>query len=204
MNQPPPPPGPPWGGGPGMPPPFGPPPGQPRGPSMPGQPMQGQPMHGQPMQGQPMPGQGHPMPGGYRLQPMPAPSSVPLLSTSLGAASIVLIVLGMSIDEHSVNNWHNYKAWGGVAIAAAALTLAGLVAPKLGWTSRLGWQLSALGAGLLVFFWVLFVVPDIQKNTSLLLSLGVAAGVGAVWLAPGREQAGPPGPGAPPRGPPAW
>lgn len=119
--------------------------------------------------------------------------------------SLVLIVLGMSIEEHNVTNWHNYKAWGGVAIAAAVLTMAGLVAPKLGWTNRLGWQLSAIGAGLLVFFWVLFVVPDIQKNTSLLLSLGVAAGVGAVWFAPGREQAGPPGPaGRPARGPHTW
>jgi hypothetical protein len=107
----------------------------------------------------------------------------------------VLIIIGMSVEEHDVSNWHNYKSWGGVAIAAALLTMTGLIAPKLGWTNRLAWQLSALGAGLLVFFWVLFVVPDIQKNTSLVLSLGVVAGVAAVWFLPGREQALPGGPG---------
>jgi hypothetical protein len=40
----------------------------------------------------------------------------------------------------------------------------------------------------LLLFWVLFVLPNVGSNTSLLTTIGVAAGAIAVWIAPGRDQ----------------
>ena len=40
----------------------------------------------------------------------------------------------------------------------------------------------------LVLFWVLFTLPTVGSNTSLVTTVGAAAGIVAVWFAPGRDQ----------------
>ncbi|MEO9138668.1 MAG: hypothetical protein ABI345_06330 [Jatrophihabitans sp.] len=105
----------------------------------------------------------------------------------LGAVSVVAIVAGLSIDENGRNAWDTVNAWGGLAIVGALLTMA----PALGTASistARAWQISACGAGALVLFWVLFVLPAAGSNTSLAVTVGVAAGVIATWIAPGRDQ----------------
>jgi hypothetical protein len=47
--------------------------------------------------------------------------------------------------------------------------------------AQMAWMVAAVGAGYLVFWWVLFVLPVISLNVSFLVTVGVAAAVGAVW-----------------------
>lgn len=106
---------------------------------------------------------------------------------TLGLVSLVATVIGLSVDEDGRNAWHSVHAWGALAILGALLTLA----PVLRSTSRMSahraWQVAACGAGALGLFWVLFVLPTAGSNTSLITTVGAAAGLVAVWVAPGRE-----------------
>lgn len=116
--------------------------------------------------------------------------------TVFAVASIAAVAIGISVPEGGHNAWHVVKAWGGVALVAAALTFA----PSLRLPAYRAWQLAVGGAAGLALYWVLFVLPDIAKNTSLITTLGVAAGIVVAWIAPGR-----PAPGESPRPPgPTW
>jgi hypothetical protein len=114
--------------------------------------------------------------------------------TVFAAASLAAVAIGISVPESGHNAWHVVKAWGGVALVAAALTFA----PTLRLSAYRAWQVAVGGAAGLALYWVLFVLPDIAKNTSLITTLGVAAGIVVAWIAPGRPAAGepprPPGP----------
>jgi hypothetical protein len=59
----------------------------------------------------------------------------------------------------------------------------------VGLTEARAWQVAACGAAALVLFWVLFVLPAVGSNTTLLATIGVAAGLVAAWIAPGRPDA---------------
>jgi hypothetical protein len=104
-------------------------------------------------------------------------------------------VLGLTLDENGNNAWHSVHAWGGVAVAGAVLTLAPALARSFNLAPQRAWQIAGCGAGALVLFWVLFVLPAVGSNTSLVTTVGAAAGVIAVWIAPGRESTAPGGPG---------
>lgn len=119
---------------------------------------------------------------------------------ALGLASLLAVVLGISLDENGVNAWHTVHAWGGLAVVAAAVTLAPVLAPSFGVTPLRAAQAAAVGAGALVLYWVLFVLPVVGSNTSLLTTIGVAAGALAAWTAPGRERAASPEPEPGPTG----
>jgi hypothetical protein len=125
-----------------------------------------------------------PKPAKRRRPPI---SRVTIAIWTFSAISTAGIVLGLTVKENHVNAWHSVHAWGAVAIAAAVVT----AAPALSGTPHLSpvraWQIAAAGAGVLVFFWILFVLPRVGSNTSLLATIGVAAGVAAAWLAPGRH-----------------
>ena len=45
---------------------------------------------------------------------------------------------------------------------------------------QLAWTIAAVGAGYLVFWWVLFVLPDISLNVAFLATLGVGRCGGSV------------------------
>jgi hypothetical protein len=111
----------------------------------------------------------------------------------LAAISAAGVILGLSMKEDGHNAWHTVHAWGGVAIAGAVLTLVPSLAAAFGLTAQRAWQVAVCGAAALGLYWVLFVLPDVGSNTSLLTTVGVAAGMIAAWIAPGRETpAGPP------------
>lgn len=110
---------------------------------------------------------------------------------TLGLISLAGVVLGLSLKEGGSNQWDTVKAWGGLAILGAALTLMPALAGSLGVSRQRAWQASACGAAALVLFWVLFTLPAVGSNVSLLTTIGVAAGVICAWIAPGREPAGP-------------
>lgn len=105
----------------------------------------------------------------------------------LGFISIAATVLGLSVNENGHNAWHDVNAWGGLAIAGAVLTLAPALATSLNLTPHRAWQVATCGAGALLLFWVLFVLPEVGTNTSLVVTIGAAAGIVAAWIAPGRE-----------------
>ena len=104
----------------------------------------------------------------------------------LGLVSVAGTVIGLSVNENGHNAWHAVNAWGGLAIAGAVLTLAPAVAGSLNLTPHRAWQVAACGAGALLLFWVLFVLPEAGTNTSLVVTIGAAAGIVAAWIAPGR------------------
>jgi hypothetical protein len=93
-----------------------------------------------------------------------------------------------------------------VALVAAALTFAPALETQLRLTPHRAWQIAAGAAAGLSLYWVLFVLPDIAKNTSLVTTLGVAAGIVVAWIAPGRLLSGAPPapPGAPRPSGPTW
>ena len=172
---------------------------QPQGQPPQGRPQQGPP-HGQPPQGPPPhaaptqqfqagPG-GHWDPAGPPAKPPkpPVPKVVSAIWV-LGLISLAATVIGLSVKEDGFNAWHSVHAWGGLAIAGALLTLAPAMARSLNLTPERAWQVAACGAGALLLFWVLFVLPAVGSNTSLVVTIGAAAGVIAAWIAPGRESA---------------
>jgi hypothetical protein len=107
----------------------------------------------------------------------------------LGLISVAAVVIGLSVSENGGNAWHAVKAWGGLAIVGAVLTLTPALAGSgsVHMSARRAWQVAACGAGALVLFWVLLVLPEVGTNVSLIVTIGVAAGVIAAYLAPGRE-----------------
>jgi hypothetical protein len=105
----------------------------------------------------------------------------------LGLVSIAGTVIGLSVKENGENAWHSVHAWGGLAIAGAVLTLAPALAGSLNLTPHRAWEVATCGAGALLLFWVLFVLPAAGTNTSLVVTVGAAAGIVAAWIAPGRE-----------------
>lgn len=160
-----------------------------------GSPPQGPPPQGPPAQHQgPPPGyqgyQGAPTqqfgPGGPPPQRPPMPRVFAAIWT-LALVSVLATVLGLSLDEKGRNAWGSVHAWGGLAILGAVLTITPAVGHSFNLSRERAWQVAACGAGALVLFWVLFVLPTAGSNTSLLTTIGAAAGVIAVWIAPGRE-----------------
>jgi hypothetical protein len=115
---------------------------------------------------------------------------------TLGLISVAATVIGLTVKENGHNAWDSVHAWGGLAIAGAVLTLTPALGTSTGLSPHRAWQAAACGAAALVLFWVLFVLPAAGSNTSLVVTVGAAAGIVAAWIAPGREPVqGPPGPG---------
>jgi hypothetical protein len=102
--------------------------------------------------------------------------------------SVLCVAAGLSVEEDGHNAWSTVNAWGGLAIAGAVLSAACAFGSMFGLTPQRAWQLSVAGAVALVLFWVLFVLPSVGSNTSLVTTIGVAAGVFAVWIASGRQR----------------
>lgn len=103
----------------------------------------------------------------------------------LALVSVVAVVIGLSLKVSGVTGWHNVQAWGGLAVLGGLLTLAPALGGSVLSPDRAR-QVAGCGAGALVLFWVLFVLPAVGTNASLIVTIGIAAGVIAAWVAPGR------------------
>lgn len=104
----------------------------------------------------------------------------------MSLVSITAMALAVSLKEDGTNGWDRVGVWAAFAIAAAVLTLAPVVRDNLNLSAGRAWHLGAVGAGGLVGYWILIVLPWIEQNVSFLATVGVAAGVWAVWRSPGR------------------
>lgn len=115
---------------------------------------------------------------------------------------MVAIVLALSIPENKRVGWSELQVWAGFAVVSAALVFAPVVRDSFKLSAERAWQVAAGGLGGLAFFWVLFVLPDIGRNTSFAATVAVAAAGLAVWSAPGRpdrsDQPDQPGRSTPP------
>ncbi len=163
--------------------------------------------HGVPSQGTSSPANPPPPPAAAPPPPAPAPAStdptggVPAakgatvtltLGLVLGVVGIIAILIGLLLNESdgegapSESLWDRTSAplWSIVAIVAAVATLLPALRTVVNVPARLAWTIGAVGAGYLVFWWVLFILPDISLNVAFLVTLGVGAAVAAVVTSP--------------------
>jgi hypothetical protein len=163
--------------------------------------------HGVPNQGTPSPANPPPPPAATPPPPAPAPSStdptggVPAAKGAtvtltpglvLGVVGIIAILIGLLLNESdgdgapSESLWDRTSAplWSIVAIVAAVATLLPALRSVVNVPARLAWTIGAVGAGYLVFWWVLFILPEISLNVAFLVTLGVGAAVAAVLTSP--------------------
>lgn len=126
--------------------------------------------------------------------PTPAKSGPTInLSAPLvyGIVAVIGIVLGLFLKESpadgapSVSLWDQLsELWSIVAILAAVLALLPLLSSAINLSADTAWKIQAGGAAALMFWWVLFVLPNINFNVSFLATVGVAAAVLAAWTSP--------------------
>jgi hypothetical protein len=152
----------------------------------PAQPMQQQPGYG------PGYAPGHPAQPGYGYPPPPVRPPMPKVMVAIwtcAAIAVLGVVLGLSLKEDGNNAWHSVNLWGVLPILGAVLVAAPAFGGMLNLPPLRAGQLAVGGAAALVLYWVLFVLPSVGSNTSLLTTLGVAAGAIGAWLAPNRDEA---------------
>jgi len=129
--------------------------------------------------------------------------SAPLV---LGVLAVVGVVLGLLLKVADKSNpisnangaagfakvrlWDTMGwTWAIVAIAAAVATLLPALRSLVNLDYELAVRIATVGAGTLVFWWVLFVLPRIELNTAFIATVGVAAGLGAAWYATSDRRA---------------
>ena len=106
---------------------------------------------------------------------------------AIGVAAVVLLVLSLFLEEDGARLWSDLGVlWSLFALAMVLLTLLPSVRKLVNLSERQAWQIAAIAAGALVFWWVLFVLPVINRNVSFLATLAVAAAGVGVWLSPGN------------------
>jgi hypothetical protein len=132
------------------------------------------------------------LPPGYPPPAQPPTAGRPLASGWIFALlALGCVVAGISIKEGGNNAWHTVHAWGALAIAGAVLTAAPAFGPVVGLGVQRARQLAVVGAGGLVLYWILFVLPSVGSNTSLVTTVGAGCGAIAAWIASGRPDAAP-------------
>lgn len=105
----------------------------------------------------------------------------------LHVLALLLVVLGISIDMDGRDSvlWGDTWAWAGFATLMALAQCAALL-PKTA-LSGAGWTIGAIGAGGLLLFWTLLMLPMISTNMAFLVTLGTACAAGGVLLSPDRK-----------------
>jgi hypothetical protein len=131
--------------------------------------------------------------------PQPATKSRPNVNLSpeivLGVVAVLGVVLGLVLKvepkfgasattaDGKVKLWDAMGwPWSILAIVAAVATLVPAFRGAINVSEKLASTITMVAAAALVFWWVLFVLPVISLTTGFLATVGVAAGVGAVWL----------------------
>jgi hypothetical protein len=115
----------------------------------------------------------------------------------LGLIAVIGVVLGLLLRSTQGNLsgklWDEMGwLWAILAIAAAVATLVPVVAKMVGLPANVATEIATIGAGYLVLWWVLFVLPYIRLNTAFLATVGVLAAVGAAWIAHRQTPTPPP------------
>jgi len=131
--------------------------------------------------------------------PQPATRRGPNVNLSpeivLGVVAVAGVLLGLLLKvedkvgtgvadaEGKVKLWDTMGwTWSWLAVVAAVLTVLPAIRSAVNISESLSKTITAVAAGALVFWWVLFILPHIGLTTAFLATVGAAAGVGAVWL----------------------
>lgn len=114
-------------------------------------------------------------------------STAEVVRLVLHIVALLLVVLGISLDldDRGGALWGDTWTWAGFATLMALLQGAAML-PKSA-LSGAGWTLGAIGAGGLLLFWTLLMLPMISTNMAFLVTLGSACAVAAVLLSPDRR-----------------
>lgn len=150
----------------------------------PGQPQQPQPQQPQTGQPQPQPAQ----PGGKGGSAATTTTSTrDVVRIVLHVLALILVVLGISLDldDRGGGLWGDTWTWAGFATLMALAQIAALL-PRSA-ASGTGWTIGAVGAGGLLLFWTLLMLPMISTNMAFLVTLGTACAVAGVLLSPDRR-----------------
>ena len=114
-------------------------------------------------------------------------STADVVRLALHIAALLLVVLGISLDldDRGGALWSDTWTWAGFATLMALLQGAAML-PRTT-LSGAGWTLGAVGAGGLLLFWTLLMLPMISTNMAFLVTLGTACATAAVLLSPDRR-----------------
>lgn len=137
--------------------------------------------------------QGHQGQGPEQGRTATGPSTTTTTSTRdvvrivLHVLALLLIVLGISLDldDRGGGLWGDTWTWAGFATLMALAQIAALL-PRSA-ASGTGWTIGAVGAGGLLLFWTLLMLPMISTNMAFLVTLGTACAVAGVLLSPDRR-----------------
>lgn len=105
----------------------------------------------------------------------------------LHVLALLLVVIGISIDMDGRESilWSDTWTWAGFATLMALAQGAALL-PRSA-LSGAGWAIGAVGAGGLLLFWTLLMLPMISTNMAFLVTLGTACATAGVLLSPDRK-----------------
>lgn len=114
-------------------------------------------------------------------------ANLALLRIVASIACPLLLLVGLSADEHHTDGWHSYLAWALFAVVCALLQLAPVLGRHVGMTDESSWSLAAVGTAGLAAYWVIIVLPGASSNTGFVQTLAVGLAIVALWLSPGRR-----------------
>ncbi len=105
----------------------------------------------------------------------------------LHVLALLLVALGLSadLDDRDSVLWSDTWTWAGFATLMALAQGAALLPRTV--LSGAGWTTGAVGAGGLLLFWTLLMLPLISTNMAFLVTLGTACATAAVLLSPDRK-----------------
>ncbi|WP_131103556.1 hypothetical protein [Ornithinimicrobium sufpigmenti] len=117
----------------------------------------------------------------------PTTSTRDVVRIVLHVLALILVVLGISLDldDGGGGLWGDTWTWAGFATLMALAQVAALL-PRSA-ASGAGWTIGAVGAGGLLLFWTLLMLPMISTNMAFLVTLGTACAVAGVLLSPDRR-----------------
>lgn len=103
----------------------------------------------------------------------------------LHVLALLLVVLGISLEMGRDPLWGDTWAWAGFATLMALAQAAALLPRST--ASGMGWTIGAVGAGGLLLFWTLLMLPMISTNMAFMVTLGTACAAAAVLMSPDRR-----------------
>jgi hypothetical protein len=125
-----------------------------------------------------------PDPSAGRPQDGDVDGNVPgqFLSRVLAAFAWPVMTIGLFVPESGDPVFSRMPTWSAFALLCLVLVGVGAFGGPKGPGAGRTFTLGVIGAGGLVAFWVLLVLPEIQRNTSFVLTLGTTLAAFAMWL----------------------
>jgi hypothetical protein len=131
----------------------------------------------------------HPAPGRPRKERAPRDRAA-VAGMALAALSVVLLVLGLTLQFGAGSMWSTVPLWSSFATVAALVALVGMAAGALAagrFPAGVPWRLAAGGLVGVAVFWLLVVLPDADSDRGFVLTAALAALGAALWVGPGRK-----------------